>query len=602
MLSDHLVATALDRQNQVAIVLLPTAPGEPPRIAEVNSAFFRLSGYPRSRVGGELLTMLNGAAALTAQWHQLLQAIAAGESLSGEVQCLTATGAPFLFGFRLSHIDDYQSGREHPVIIGRNATAHRWRVPEQESGDALIAAAFQKIDAPVLLLRQDGRIIATNLALISLIGYSAAYLYGRHIRELIHPGEAVSLTLPDTGLKPHPAGLRVRLMPRTKSGQAVPVWLTSALVETPVFGQVYVVTMLPEPTEAAPSGRVESVSLDALRIACGEEWEKKAPRLVMMANSIIKQRIGPRDVFARSAEHEFAIWFASGDERETASRVSAITREIRIRVLGEIGASSDRRTGIGMTGALASAPTPVGSRQTRTNNSSHLDEGLEAAIALSRDPPIEITRIIDRNGASTGLVWADLPHPQRHQVDAAFANLTDDRLMGADLTQPELLRLRFAVAGIKRDLTDGQKRSWILPISSAAILSRGRRKLLLESLRSLQPLFQARLRGLIANVAHGPPVGDLAPWFDRLGPLLQDIGVLWCAPVALSPTHIRPPCALLAIDLQADPPPSTQAAVPLLGMARRLSLPVLVRTANRVELKRWSDLGATLFAITQTGP
>jgi hypothetical protein len=58
MLTDHLVLAALDGQDNVAIVLPPTVPGQPVVIAEVNDAFYRLTGLPRGQIGGMPLAIL----------------------------------------------------------------------------------------------------------------------------------------------------------------------------------------------------------------------------------------------------------------------------------------------------------------------------------------------------------------------------------------------------------------------------------------------------------------------------------------------------------------------------------------------------------------
>jgi PAS domain S-box-containing protein len=605
MLTDHLVLAALDSQDNVAIVLPPTPPGQPPVIEEVNDAFHRLTGYPRGWVDGKPLAILSRPSDVSPEWRQLLDAIDAGEPLRGEVPCFTAANELFWFGFTLTHVRDPRSEQVHPVLTGRDITVDRWTSQEQTSTNALIAMAFQKIDAPVVLVREGGRIIVANLALAALTGYTATELDSRSIDELTHPSDVVAASPGQSRQRVEGAGCRIRLMPKAKDGRVIPVWLTSELLESESFGRVNVVTLLPEPTEAAPIGRVERVSLQAVRAACGETWEKMSSRLLMMAESVVKHRIGPRDVFARSVNADFMIWFATGDEKETAACVAIITREIRIRLLGELGESDVAGT-TGMTVNVESAaPTSTRPLQRDTAQQENHDiiraRALEIVAGLSADTPVEVTRIVDRDDRSAGLVWADLPHAARRRLNTALGILSEDALAEAGLLEPELLHLRFAIAGIKRDLVEGQRRAWLLPVPCAAMVSWKRRKRLLEALRALQPSFHARLRGLIADVSGLPDV-NLSDWFDQLAPLLKGIGVLSHAPELPSPATLRPPCALVAIDLQAGPPPSEEIALKLFAVARRSTLPVLVRTGVRAEARHWRDLGATLFAITRPGP
>lgn len=90
-------------------------------------------------------------------------------------------------------------------------------------------------------------------------------------------------------------------------------------------------------------------------------------------------------------------------------------------------------------------------------------------------------------------------------------------------------------------------------------------------------------------------------WFDQLRLLLHGVGVLSQAPDLPLAATLRAPCDLVAIDLQAGPPPAKDAALRLLDMARRLNLPVLVRTGQLTEARQWRALGAALFAVTRSG-
>jgi PAS domain S-box-containing protein len=606
MLTDHLVLAALDHQETISIVLVPTVPGQPPVIAEANDVFHRLTGLPCRQTGGYPLTILAGRPEPTAEWQGLLDAIHAGMPLRAEVPCFTASHDLFWFGFTLTHVPDPRTGREHPVLIGRDITVDRWKQQEQATANALMALAFMKVDAPVVLVREGGHIIMANPAMLALTGFTAKDFDGKHIRDLTHPDDVVPGSA--AHLRPNPAGVsyRLRLLPQAKDGQVIPVWLTSELLENSSMGRVHVMTLIPELTEAAPVGRVETVSLQAVRTACGENWEKLSGRLILAAESVIKQRIGPRDIFARSANGDFSIWFAVGDEKETAACVATITREIRIRLLGELGEG-----GLNDVVGIKPPAPPVAASGARPsqrdvapqrNDDSVRAQALRVVADLSADPAVEVTRVLDRDDHPSGLVWADLPRAARLRLDTALASVPEDLLIEAGLPHLELLRLRLAVAGIKRDLVEGQRRTWLLPVSFAAMQSRKRQKRFLEGLRTLQSPVQARLRGLLTGAAAGLSEPDVRECFEQLRPLLHGVGVLSLAPELPSAAALRPSCALVAIDLQAGPPPAEDAVLRLLGAARRLHLPVLVRTGQQTEARHWRKLGATLFAVTRSGP
>jgi PAS domain S-box-containing protein len=609
MLADHLVLAALDRQDNLAIVLQQTVAGRPPIIAEANDAFHRLTGLPREAIDGETLTILTRPPT-PPEWHHLLAAISAGEPLRGEVPCYTGADQIFWFGFTLCHMPDPLGGPEHPVLTGRDITVDRWKRQDQTTTSALFGLAFTKIDAAVVLVRDDGRIIIANPAMAALTGFTVEDLDGKPVRDLTHPKDVARASAAHSRQLADGERYQMQLVTRARNGM-ISVQLTSELVEEPTLGRVSIATLIPEPTAASTSGRVETVSLQAIRVACGEAWERMSGRLVMMAESVIRQRLKSQDVFARSADCNFTVWFATDDEAEAAACVATITRDIRIRLLGELG------TGIltGATGmpihaasdALADSPPVSALLQPEARPRQRQQQGIANSRALgviaelSGDTPVEITRVTNCDDQPAGLIWADLPLAARLRLDAAVASLPEDALLGAGLAAyPELLRLRFAAAGIKRDLVEGQRQVWLLPASCTALLSRKRRKQLLDTLRNTQAPVRARLRALLSDVPPGPLVEILRDWFEPSGPLLQSIGVLSCVPDLPQASTLCAPVKLVAIDLDTGPPPPMDTIVKMLDTAQKLGLAVMVRTSRRDQARTWRELGATLFAITKS--
>jgi PAS domain S-box-containing protein len=274
MLTEHLVLAAFDHQENVAIVLTPTVPGQPPVIAETNDAFQRLMGLPHESIDGQQLSILVHSPAVPPEWLLLLDAINAGEPLRGELSCLTGSHKPFCFDFTLSHVRDPLSDRTHPVLTGRDNTVDRWKQQKQSATSALFALAFMKADVPLILVGEDGRIIMASPAMLAMSGFSEADLNGKPIGELTHPGDVARASAAYARHLASGGVYRTGLMARTKDGRMILVRLTSELVEHATLGRIRVVTLIPESKEATAVGRVEMVSLQPIRAACGESWEK----------------------------------------------------------------------------------------------------------------------------------------------------------------------------------------------------------------------------------------------------------------------------------------------------------------------------------------
>jgi PAS domain S-box-containing protein len=464
---------------------------------------------------------------------------------------------------------------------------------------ALLALAFAKIDAAVVLVDDDGRIIIANPAMAALTGFTIEALDGKPVHELTHPKEVARASAAHARQLANGERYQMPLVILAKNGTAISLRLTSELIENAILGRVRIATFVPEPVAATTSGRVITVSLQAARVAYGEAWERMSGRLGIMAESVIKQRLGPHDVFARSGDTDFTVWFATADEMETSACIATITRELRIRLLGLLGESVTAKATHVILEPLA-PPLPRPEARPQDQQDIGHPRALDVIAQLSSDPQVEITRVTHGDDQPAGLIWADLPHAARLRLDMAVASLPEDALLGAGLAAyPELLRLRFAVAGIKRDVAEGQRQGWLLPISCTALLSRKRRRQLLDALRDTPAPVRARLRALLTDVPPGSLATILRDWFEPSAPLLQTIGVLSRAPSLPQDSSLRTPIKLVAIDLDPGPAPPTDAIVKLLGTARKLGLPVMVRTTRRDQVRIWRDHGATLFAITK---
>src|SRR5262249_9504997 len=80
----------------------------------------------------------------------------------------------------------------------------------------------------------------------------------------------------------------------------------------------------------------------SLRAQVGERWEDIAARAAQIAEQVIGHRLAPTDVYAPYEESGFIMLFAELTEPQAKLKAAAIAREIRERLIGELGGSEDK--------------------------------------------------------------------------------------------------------------------------------------------------------------------------------------------------------------------------------------------------------------------
>lgn len=617
----HLLLAALDRWERLAIVMAEVRAQESPRIAEVNGAFCRVTGLEREAVEGAALESLACPQTNPETLNRLLAAIRQGEPMEGELQLAGGKGQ-FWFGFRMTQLRDPLSGRLHAVLLGQDITASRRRAQEQAATQALFAAMFLKVDVAVALVGADGRVFMANPAMQALFGYTTETLTGMHVRDLVDPAEAAAAQRNHERQIAGEPTYRRSLRALLADGQLLPVRITSALIQRPDLERFRVITILPEggpPAEAEsakevqaaaipalPStatvemGEVRMLSLDALKEAAGKEWEATAGKLMLAAEAVIKRRLRPADVFSRAAETSFLIWFADRNEEANAARLTAMAREIRIRLLGLFGESplaQVRTMAVRVTMEGEQAPSPERlSQMAEKVEAKREDSRAEARALLERvlgNPPAELLRVTDRDFRPTGYAWLDLPRALRGRLNAAEAMLAEeDHPPGLDR-----LLLQLALQGIQKDRELGQAHLFLLPIAYDHLLSRRQREALLDRLRLLEGPARQRLLCLISDIPADTAPERVREAMQLLAPLVQGVGLLTTSPELPAETFLACRPALVAVEAEVGEVPPEEKSFNLIGKARAASIPVLVRVAQPVQMKNWRELGATLFAI-----
>ena len=85
------------------------------------------------------------------------------------------------------------------------------------------------------------------------------------------------------------------------------------------------------------AGKLQLLQLDHIRAELGERWPRAIERVREVAEQVLTRRLDPIDVFAPVDAGSYLILFASLDEDEARLMVAALAREIRDRLLGELG-------------------------------------------------------------------------------------------------------------------------------------------------------------------------------------------------------------------------------------------------------------------------
>jgi hypothetical protein len=88
---------------------------------------------------------------------------------------------------------------------------------------------------------------------------------------------------------------------------------------------------------ASVAGKMQLLDLNGIRAQVGERWQEVAERAAAIAQQVIARRLAPTDVFAPYDETGFIILFAELNEQQARLKAAAIAREIRERLVGELG-------------------------------------------------------------------------------------------------------------------------------------------------------------------------------------------------------------------------------------------------------------------------
>jgi PAS domain S-box-containing protein len=601
------VAAALE-EDGLALALLRCRDRS---IIGMNGVLPNLSGHSESLLLQHGLACLAGAVTDTAARDSLDAAIGAGTRLQSEICWSRADGTAFWFGFSVVPAGAIDELGAAVVLIGRDITDRRRASRQDAMTQAVLASVFRRLDVPAAVFRPDDRLLVANAAFAELTGYALPELNGMHIGRLISERSLAEARRSWLAQRRPGESCRMSLLVRRKDGAETVVKLTAAVIEQESAVGCRVVTLVPEgkplndirmPRESVV-GRVRLLQLEPLKKAYGERWANVAPRLMMLSETVIKRRLDPNDVFARTEDGGFAIWFARGSETENADRIAAMTREIRVKLLGEF----EGDTAPDVTGLVATVPTDDLSHPPQPAElTAALMDRLEARRGALRvqvlgelqqalaSPEILQERLAAGGGAGTGLVWIDLAAALRRRLDGARALVEEG---DASVPDPEFVLLAAVAEQALSALAGGRRSPHLFPVSFGALAETARRRRFVASCRALpQPV-----REVVTPVLDGIPAAihptRLLQLGQELAPLFAAVGLAAEAPSLPQMLPGVGPFSLLVFE------PGALKGVPdsnlgkLFGEARARRLKVAVRRAD-AESGRLARLGVQFLGST----
>ncbi len=180
--SHRLLSSAV--QNAEDAILISTSrtahPG--PEIVFANPAFVRMTGYSVEEVIGRTPRMLEGPKTDLALAEQQYEALARGESFSGETVNYRKDGMEYAVAWHVSPVRNFNGDVTHFISIQRNVSLRR-RTEERLTQQATLLDSAQ--DA-IILRDLNDFVIYWNRGAQRLYGWTFEEVKGRKLTELLH--------------------------------------------------------------------------------------------------------------------------------------------------------------------------------------------------------------------------------------------------------------------------------------------------------------------------------------------------------------------------------------------------------------------------------
>ena len=513
-----LVVEALDRLDTVVLVLdPPRPPATSPHILAANATFVRRVITVKTTTAlGDLSRFIlpqSSAASLSA----LCRATIDGTKLSGEIQ-LAGHAGPFWLGFSLATVSA-PGMAPRCVLIGKDITDQLRRSGEDRATHRLLASAFMAVGTPVAIVTGGDRIVTASLRFAQLCGRSPKETGGNSIAGVLDADVRQRIQTALTASPPGAPAVEFRGGGTRHDATAFQASFSLSVIEGRGSERLAVVTINPDAddtdTAGTPEGGTDAVSkicllgLAEVKTALGAKWPAVADRAMILAETAIRRRLGPKDVLSRTTDQAFLIWFHDGSADDNAVAAARIAREVRIVLLTEF-ADTLMSSVASATVQLPQGATPG---QLTAESLSALDQHpalqpnpeLEAARAylawVEKELPVDVEQMYGRGGQPLPAVWCSLPDSVVVRLENEAALLADETFGGFEL---EILRLRAGLSVAEKAAARNVPRSCFVPISLACLASHRSRRAVMEVVGAIDAATATRLTLLLA--------GDFGGW------------------------------------------------------------------------------------------
>jgi PAS domain S-box-containing protein len=155
---------AVIRDADDAVLITDSRDHAAPRVAYVNRAFARMTGYaPEELLGQSPLVLSNGVAS-RAQLDRMLAELYAGRSFRGELEHVRKDGSRFWVHKSITPICDTTGRMMYSAAILRDVTEERDRSSTMEESRRFLQATIDALAAHVAVLDPEGDVLAVNAA------------------------------------------------------------------------------------------------------------------------------------------------------------------------------------------------------------------------------------------------------------------------------------------------------------------------------------------------------------------------------------------------------------------------------------------------------
>lgn len=486
----------------------------------------------------------------------------------------------------------------------------RKREVEHAMIHTMLASVFQKVDAAVVVVRANGTFLLGNPAFHSLVGYSADELQKMSVRNItLRENDAVLSAAHERQLMTgQPYTMDVITV--AKDGSHVPTRLCSALAKGADQQAFRVVTLQKvtaapvletvwQPTQAV-LGCIQFLGLEKVREAYGPRWERMRSKLLQAAEHVLKRNLSEADVYSRTADDAFSIWFKNGTEDDNAALVARVGREIRLMLLSELGEQTSCSVGsyTQVTEmADGTAPTPgvmdgFSARLAERRREAE-QQARELISQVIEQQPRELTPVSSASGRAMQASYVDLPRALRGRLAAAMSLVGGP---GADI-DTEMLRLGLAAEAILQDIAQGAERLYFITVPAGLLLGSQGRDRLIAHWKSFGPAVGSRLVTMLAEIPADVRHASLAEaaWLLRsvtkgVGVVIEDIDNLPFDLQTCPFSIVALPSVLFAGHLDAK-------LRDFINKMHQIKARVLIRLRPVESPQRWQSLGADLTTV-----